>query len=107
MNIEQALHERSASKCELCAATENLTVYNVPPNSNGSAEECLLICAICYEQFENPEQLNAHHWRCLNDSMWSQVPAVQVMAWRMLNRLSAEGWPYLPNRSHSCLSQIS
>jgi len=25
--------------------------------------------------------------------MWSQVPAVQVLAWRMLNRLSAEGWP--------------
>jgi protein PhnA len=25
--------------------------------------------------------------------MWSQVPAVQVMAWRMLSRLRAEGWP--------------
>jgi protein PhnA len=25
--------------------------------------------------------------------MWSTVPAVQVMAWRMLNRLKAEGWP--------------
>jgi protein PhnA len=25
--------------------------------------------------------------------MWSQVPAVQVMAWRMLTRLSREGWP--------------
>ncbi len=32
-------------------------------------------------------------WRCLNDSMWSQVPAVQVLAWRMLKRLSSEGWP--------------
>lgn len=37
--------------------------------------------------------MNINHWRCLNDSMWSQVPAVQVMAWRMLTRLSAEGWP--------------
>lgn len=25
--------------------------------------------------------------------MWSPVPAVQVMAWRMLNQLKAEGWP--------------
>ena len=25
--------------------------------------------------------------------MWSEVPAVQVMAWRMLQRLRAEGWP--------------
>jgi protein PhnA len=24
--------------------------------------------------------------------MWSQVPAVQVVAWRMLNRLRSEGW---------------
>lgn len=34
-----------------------------------------------------------NHWRCLNDSMWSQIPAVQVMAWRMLSRLKNEGWP--------------
>ena len=25
--------------------------------------------------------------------MWNTEPAVQVMAWRMLNRLRAEGWP--------------
>ena len=25
--------------------------------------------------------------------MWSQIPAVQVMVWRMLTRLSSEGWP--------------
>ena len=25
--------------------------------------------------------------------MWSQIPAVQVMAWRMLTRLRDEGWP--------------
>lgn len=37
--------------------------------------------------------MDINHWRCLNDSMWSQVPAVQVVAWRMLSRLSAEGWP--------------
>lgn len=37
--------------------------------------------------------MDANHWRCLNDSMWSQVPPVQVMAWRMLTRLRAEGWP--------------
>ncbi|MBU0969560.1 MAG: alkylphosphonate utilization protein, partial [Proteobacteria bacterium] len=45
------------------------------------------------EQIENPEKMAVPHWRCLNDSMWSQVPAVQVMAWRMLTRLKGEGWP--------------
>lgn len=37
--------------------------------------------------------MDVNHWRCLNDSMWSQVPAVQVMAWRMLTRLREQGWP--------------
>ena len=93
MSIEKELQVRSESKCELCSATENLGVYEVPPGSNGSADECVLICETCREQIENPEKVDVHHWRCLNDSMWSQVPAVQVMAWRMLKRLSSEGWP--------------
>ncbi len=93
MSIEEKLYERSESKCELCGVTDNLGVYKVPPGSSGSADECVLICETCREQIENPEKVDVHHWRCLNDSMWSQVPAVQVMVWRMLKRLSSEGWP--------------
>jgi len=93
MSIEKELRRRSESKCELCQATENLAVYEVPPNSAGLADSSLLLCENCRDQIDNPEKVNANHWRCLNDSMWSQVPAVQVMAWRMLTRLSGEGWP--------------
>ncbi|KRT58394.1 PhnA protein, partial [endosymbiont of Ridgeia piscesae] len=93
MSTEKALHARSESKCELCGATEGLEVYAVPPTSTGGVDECVLICNSCSEQIENPDRVDVHHWRCLNDSMWSQVPAVQVMAWRMLARLSGEGWP--------------
>lgn len=93
MTTEQTLHERSNSKCELCITTENLTVYEVPPESQGKADDSLLLCKTCREQIENPDKTDANHWRCLNDSMWSQTPAVQVMAWRMLSRLKAEGWP--------------
>ena len=93
MSIEEELHVRSESKCELCGAADNLGVYEVPPGSNGSADESVLICGTCREQIENPEKVDVHRWRCLNDSMWSQVPAVQVMVWRMLKRLSSEGWP--------------
>lgn len=92
MSTEQSLHARSESSCELCGATENLDVYEVPPDSNGSIDECALICATCREQIEELEKGDVNHWRCLNDSMWSQVPAVQVIAWRMLTRLRAEGW---------------
>ncbi|WP_163830674.1 PhnA domain-containing protein [Spartinivicinus ruber] len=93
MNTEQALHARSESKCELCGTSEQLGVYEVPPSSNGSADESILVCITCQSQIENPESVDANHWRCLNESMWSQIPAVQVMAWRMLTRLRSEGWP--------------
>jgi len=93
MSTEQALRERSGSRCELCGAEEDLAVYAVPPESDGSADQSVLLCTTCSGQIDNPETVDVNHWRCLNDSMWSQVPAVQVMAWRMLTRLSAEGWP--------------
>ncbi|WP_372753174.1 PhnA domain-containing protein [Labilibaculum sp.] len=92
MSIEKELHSRSGSVCELCGATEELKAYEVSP-SNGTADTNILVCGTCHSQMEDPEQMNANHWRCLNDSMWSTVPAVQVMAWRMLTRLRSEGWP--------------
>jgi len=93
MSISKKLHERSDSKCELCSATENLNVYEVPPNSKGNLENSILACETCIDQIENPDRVDVNHWRCLNDSMWSESPAVQVIAWRMLTRLKAEGWP--------------
>ncbi|MBL1353075.1 MAG: PhnA domain-containing protein [Zetaproteobacteria bacterium] len=93
MSIEASLQTRSESKCELCAATKDLSVYEVPNSPSNTADESVLLCVICQEQIDDASKIDANHWRCLNDSMWSQVPAVQVMAFRMLHRLRAEGWP--------------
>ena len=93
MSTEQILMTRSESKCELCTSTESLAVFPVPPTSIDSADESVLLCETCIGQINNPDTVDVHHWRCLNDSMWSQVPAVQVLAWRMLSRLSStESW---------------
>lgn len=93
MNILKELDKRSNAQCELCAAQENLTPYEVPPTKGKTLEETILICSTCSSQIDDPTLIDPNHWRCLNDSMWSQVPAVQVVAWRMLTRLRAEGWP--------------
>lgn len=93
MSIEKELLARSGSKCELCTATDNLNVYQVPHSLNGTVDNNIVVCSTCHEQIENPDKMDANHWRCLNDSMWSVVAPVQVMAWRMLKRLRAEGWP--------------
>lgn len=92
MSLEKALIERSGNKCELCGADHGLTVLDVAP-SDGSADQAILVCETCHTQIENPESMDANHFRCLNDSMWSPVPAVQVMSYRLLNALRAEGWP--------------
>lgn len=92
MSIEQKLYERSGTVCELCAGTEHLQVYEVPPGSDG-ADNSILVCSTCLRQIQEPATMDANHWRCLNTSMWSTVPAVQVMAWRILNALRHEGWP--------------
>ncbi|RKZ88709.1 MAG: hypothetical protein DRQ39_02035 [Gammaproteobacteria bacterium] len=92
MNTEQILLDRSDSKCELCASESKLSVYEVPPVTDTSADKCVLLCDTCRDQLDNPENIDANHWRCLNDSMWNPEPAVQVMAWRQLTRLNSEAW---------------
>ena len=93
MSIEKELLARSGSACELCGATETLKVYEVPPVSTGGIDGSLLACTTCISQIENPDTTDVNHWRCLNDSMWSEFKPVQAVAWRMLSRLRSEGWP--------------
>lgn len=93
MSTEQALKLRASNACELCTSQDDLTTYAVPPNSLGNLDDSVLVCANCLSQIDQSGAINVHHWRCLNDSMWSQVPAVQVVAWRVLSRLSStESW---------------
>lgn len=93
MKIEAFLQERSSDRCELCQATEDLQVYQVEPVDQIDVESCAYLCGNCRRQIDDAEQTEVNHWRCLNESMWSEVPAIKVLAWRMLTRLSAEGWP--------------
>ncbi len=93
MNILESLKLRANTSCELCSGTENLNLYQVEPKQSDDENDHILICNICKNQIDNPDKMDTNHWRCLNDSMWSEVPAVQVMAWRMLTKLRAEGWP--------------
>lgn len=92
MSLSVALATRSESRCELCSATRDLSAYTVPPKSSDLPEDQIVVCTTCLTQIENPEQTDANHFRCLNESMWTPVPAVQVMAYRLLQRLNTESW---------------
>ena len=92
MSLEKHLLERANQQCELCTATDRLTPYAIEYSPDTTANCAILICGICHDQIEGEVELDINHWRCLNDSMWSQTPAVQVMAYRMLGRVSTESW---------------
>ncbi|WP_339754286.1 PhnA domain-containing protein [uncultured Winogradskyella sp.] len=92
MSLERELQQRSSSKCELCSSTEKLSVYSLPDVKESGKKTALYACNVCTEQMNDAEKIDANHWRCLNDSMWSEHDAVKIMAWRMLNRIK-DDWP--------------
>ena len=92
MSLEERLRSRSEDKCELCESTTALSLYEVPPVTGATEENTILVCEKCLAQLQKKEELDSKHWECLTTSMWSEVPAVQVVSWRMLNRLREESW---------------
>lgn len=93
MKLEALLLTRSNNQCELCKSDADLKIYEVPPQDNANQDNTLLICLKCTAQIEKKEELESAHWAaCLSEAMWSEIPGVQVVAWRMLNRLRNESW---------------
>jgi protein PhnA len=53
----------------------------------------ILVSEACHEMLEFPKRLQGREWQCLAEVVWSEMPAVQVVAWRMLRELAKrEDW---------------
>jgi len=50
------------------------------------------VCGTCEPQLQSGATLDSKHWFCLQQSIWSEVSAVQVQSYRMLHRLKSESW---------------
>ncbi len=72
--------------CNLCSSSDALVSVPVPPEAT-----TVTLCPTCRAGVEG-EVTDAPHWRCLGDAIWSEDPAVQVTAWRLLDRLKAAIW---------------
>jgi protein PhnA len=92
MKLQDQLLTRSENKCELCAASTDVQLYEVSHAKYNDEDGCFMICKKCLSQIDKKEELDNKHWACLTTAMWSEVPGVQVVAWRMLNRLKDESW---------------
>lgn len=92
MKLAELLLKRSEDKCELCKSQDAIQLYEVPPQINSNEEDTIMICEKCRMQIEKKAKLDSSHWSFLSETMWSEIPAVQVISWRMLNRLRNESW---------------
>ena len=92
MKLEEQLKQRSGNTCELCKSADGLKIYEVTPQPQGDANDSILICDTCRAQIEKKAELDNKHWTFLSETMWSEIPGIQVVSWRMLNRLKQESW---------------
>jgi len=95
------LKTRSGDICELCGADDNLEAIEVSSvNKETSLNTCAFLCATCKQGVETPNSVDSYHWNCLQEAIWSEVQAVQVLAWRICKSQSTQGW------AQDLLSQI-
>lgn len=76
------LARRSKSHCELCDKHGvKLIIHEVPPTpKEPDINHCIFICQDCQQQINHPKTIDINYWHCLHTSIWSNEPAVQVMA---------------------------
>lgn len=86
MQTKDELLKRS-EVCELCKGSDGLEAIKVEPRDEG-----ILICSVCQENIKNAQDVN--HWRCLSESIWSEVPAVQVFSYRKLHEIKNEDFAH-------------
>ncbi len=92
MSIERDIQKRANNVCELCVSDDASILYLVPNSPSNKLEHHLWICVTCQTQMLKIDTADENHWRCLKDSIWSEVPAVKVVSWRMLHKLKNLDW---------------
>lgn len=92
---------RSGDICEICRNKDVLEAVEVSStNKETSLHTCVFLCATCQKGVAEPESIDAYHWNCLQEAIWSELPAIQVLAWRICHSQATEGW------AQDLLSQI-
>jgi protein PhnA len=73
------------SVCALCAAPDASPVTLAP------GDDVAALCPLCAAALSG-DIAPGPRWRCLGDAVWSEEPATQIAAWRLLKALPDEGW---------------
>ena len=86
------LFSRAKDQCELCGGSSALQACPVDKDNMDDIDKMVLLCDACQAGVGSTGPLKDNHWYCLQDAIWSDVPAVQVVSHRLLNRMSEQTW---------------
>jgi protein PhnA len=89
------LARRCKSKCELTGVSGvPLHIYEIPPVPlEPELSRCLMISENAIDQINRPERIAPEQWHHLGELVWSDIAAVQIMAWRILQHIAkSEQW---------------
>jgi len=93
MAINEKLQQRSNNACELCLNNETeLSAYIIPPKVDDTAENQVVLCESCLDLIRENDYSNGNYWRFLEGSIWSEVPSVQVLSYKILGKLDGHQW---------------
>ena len=67
--------------CELCGSTEAIASYSQAQ-----------LCGTCRSALDTKDFSDTHHWRCLNEAIWSESTPVKILSYRILSTLQAQPW---------------
>jgi protein PhnA len=88
--IAQNLLDRSGGQCELCSDAVASETYIVSPKTDEIPEHIIALCSKCSalaDSLDSPEPLHF-----LAGSIYSEVPAVQALTYRLLHANRQQEW---------------
>jgi protein PhnA len=88
MALIKALQDRSNGCCELCNSDKDVNEITVAPRSD-EPENQVVLCVDCRNALATGD---AGQLRIAAESVWSELPAVQVLSFRILQRFADQAW---------------
>lgn len=91
--IIEALKNRSHGQCELCAhAKITEQAFSVSPE-NSDILYSVFLCNPCLSLLKGESEIQEKDWRStLHQSIWSDISAVKIISWFLLQKLNSQGW---------------
>lgn len=90
MPINSELKQRNNELCELCNSHSASEEYTVSPKNNDSINNQVALCQKCFTLVNSTDA--GFYWRCIEGSIWSDIPSVKALSYRIANNHKKESW---------------